>query len=156
MYEMYVYKAARALLPIFHLHCEHILFVYILQQKPKKFRGFKKKFVDLKKYNFDEGKFLKIRSFLNLPWDHARSHKNLGPIGSAVLTSIGYKRTDRQTNRQTSKVHIYIDRCCVIFINIKTWKFKYKFNLIFSDFFSIKNWTQLWFLQGNFLWIGLF
>ena len=42
MYEMYVYKAARALLPIFHLHCEHILFVYILQQKPINFADLKK------------------------------------------------------------------------------------------------------------------
>ena len=33
------------------------------------------------------------------------SHKNLGPIGSAVLTFIGYK----QTNRQTDKPNLYID-----------------------------------------------
>ena len=26
--------------------------------------------------------------------------KNLGPIGSAVLTFIGYKQTDKQTNKQ--------------------------------------------------------
>ena len=31
--------------------------------------------------------------------------KNLGPIGSAVLTFIGYK----QTNRQTDKPNLYID-----------------------------------------------
>ena len=31
------------------------------------------------------------------------SQKNLGPIGSAVLTFIGYRQTDRQTDRQTNK-----------------------------------------------------
>ena len=33
------------------------------------------------------------------------SHKNLGPIGSAVSTFIGYK----QTNKQTDKPNLYID-----------------------------------------------
>ena len=28
---------------------------------------------------------------------------DLGPIGSAVLTFIGYKQTDRQTNKQTDR-----------------------------------------------------
>ena len=32
--------------------------------------------------------------------------QNLGPIGSAVLTFIGYKQTDTKTPRQTSKVYI--------------------------------------------------
>ena len=31
--------------------------------------------------------------------------QNFGPIGSAVLTFIGYK----QTNRQTDKLNLYID-----------------------------------------------
>ena len=31
--------------------------------------------------------------------------QNLGPIGSAVLTFIGYKRTDKQTNRQVLIFH---------------------------------------------------
>ena len=59
-----------------------------------------KKFVDFQncqKSNFNEGKFLKF--------DHSKTFhgvmrdptKNLGPIGSAVLTFIGYKqKTDRQ------------------------------------------------------------
>ena len=34
-------------------------------------------------------KFLKIQSYINLPC----GHKNLGPIGSAILTFIGYKQT---------------------------------------------------------------
>jgi len=33
------------------------------------------------------------------------SHKTLGPIGSAVLTFIGYKQTDKQTD----KPNLYID-----------------------------------------------
>ena len=28
--------------------------------------------------------------------NHMRSHKNLGPIGSVVLTFISYKQTDKQ------------------------------------------------------------
>ena len=39
--------------------------------------------------------------------------KNLGPIGSAVLTFIGLldtnKQTDKQTNKQTDKPNLYID-----------------------------------------------
>jgi len=41
-------------------------------------------------------KLLKIQSHVNLPWVHVRSHKNLGPISSAVLTFIGYKLANRQ------------------------------------------------------------
>ena len=36
--------------------------------------------------------------------------KNSGPIGTAVLTFIGYKQTDRQTNKQTDKPNLYIDK----------------------------------------------
>ena len=93
--------------PIFHFYCEH-KHVYIVKQKQTKtFADFiKENFEDFKnsqKWNFDGGKFLKIPSSINLTWGHARSLKKLGPIGSAVLTFIGYKRTDRQT----SKVHRY-------------------------------------------------
>ena len=55
------------------------------------------------KSNFDGGKFLKIRSTIPLPGVTRGYTKNLGPIGSAVLTFIGYKQTDKQTNRQTNK-----------------------------------------------------
>ena len=41
------------------------------------------------------------------------SHKNLGPIGSAVLTFIGYKQTNKQTNiitdKHQDKTNLYID-----------------------------------------------
>ena len=40
------------------------------------------------------------------------SHKNLGPIGSAVLTFIGYK----QTNKQTDKPNLYIDLDLVLIL----------------------------------------
>jgi len=35
-----------------------------------------------------------------------RSHTNLGLIGSAVLTLIGYKQTDRHPNKVLSDVHV--------------------------------------------------
>ncbi len=33
----------------------------------------------------------------------------MGPIGSAVLTFIGYKQTNRQTDTQTDKPNLYIE-----------------------------------------------
>ena len=33
----------------------------------------------------------------------------MGPIGSAVLTFIGYKQTNKQTPKQTDKPNLYID-----------------------------------------------
>ena len=35
--------------------------------------------------------------------------KNLGPIGSAVLTFIAYKQTNRQKDTQTDKPNLYIE-----------------------------------------------
>ena len=52
--------------PTFYFNCEHVLIVNIEKQRKKNFADF---------------------------WCPT---KNLGPIGSAVLTFIGYKRTDRQ------------------------------------------------------------
>jgi len=46
--------------PIFYLNCEHVLFVYILKQRRKKFCGFlKKKFADFQEFNF----FTKLKTF---------------------------------------------------------------------------------------------
>ena len=59
MYEMYVYKAARALRPISIVNIFSLCTFYSKNQK--KIADLKKNFVDLKKYNFDKGKFLKIR-----------------------------------------------------------------------------------------------
>ena len=61
---------------------------------------------------------LKNRNFLpsiNLHWDHVSSHKNLGPIGSAVLTLIGYKQTSKQTDKQ---VCVYVDSMHVIGLDV--------------------------------------
>jgi len=64
-------------------------FVYSVKQKQKKFADFLKKFLG-----------------------HT---KNLGSIGSVVLMFIGYKETDKQADRQTSKVYIegYIFHICI-------------------------------------------
>jgi len=45
------------------------------------------------------------------------SHKNLGLIGSAVLTFIGYKRTDTQTDKHQDKPNLYI-RILILSSNI--------------------------------------
>jgi len=43
---------------------------------------------------------------MNLPWGHARSPtKNLGPIGSAVLTFFGDKQTDKHHDRQAKVIY---------------------------------------------------
>ena len=67
--------------PIFYLNCEHVLFVYILKQRRKKFRGFLKKnlrifkilkfFTKIKTFKHN---FLKFLSFVNL----GRKDVNLG------------------------------------------------------------------------------
>ena len=62
-------------------------------------------FQNFQKSNFDGGKFLKIWSLINLPWGHARFHKNCGPDR--------FSRFDVywiQTNRQTDKLILY-KRC---------------------------------------------
>ena len=41
---------------------------------------------------------------------HVSCHKNLGLIGSAVLTFIGYKQTNKKTNKQTDKLNLYIEK----------------------------------------------
>ena len=40
--------------------------------------------------------------------------KNLGPIGSAVLTFIGYKQTDKLTNKHPDKPNLYIENMFTI------------------------------------------
>jgi len=45
--------------PIFYLNCEHVLFVYILKQRRRKFCGFKRKFQELKF-------FTKLKTFKTL------------------------------------------------------------------------------------------
>jgi len=40
----------------------------------------------------------------------------LGPIGSAVLTFIGYKQTDRQTDRQAKFIYRWPDKFSLVII----------------------------------------
>ena len=44
--------------------------------------------------------------------------QNLGSIGSAVLTFIGYKQTDKQTDKQS----LYIDVMCDAILKLKLEK----------------------------------
>ena len=37
--------------------------------------------------------------------------QNLGPIGSAILTFIGYKQTNKQTDRQAKFIYRYTKLC---------------------------------------------
>ena len=67
---------------------------------------------DFQKWNFDGGKFLKIRLSINIPWGHARSHNKLGPDRFSRFDVYWIQtdgQTDRQTDKQTSKVYMYID-----------------------------------------------
>ena len=65
-------------------------------------------FQNFQKSNFDGGKFLKILSFINLPWDHMMSHKKFGPDRFSrfdVYWIQTNKQTNKQTNRQTSQIY---------------------------------------------------
>ena len=77
--------------PIFHFHSEHVLFVYILKQK---FCRFYKNMSWICK-----NRILIEANHLHKPFMGSREvpQINLNPIGSAVLTFIGYERTERQT-----------------------------------------------------------
>ena len=55
--------------------------------------------------------------------------KNLGPIGSAVLTFIGYKQTNRQTNRQAK----FIYRWIFYLINFTKTKIQGEFRVSWLD-----------------------
>ena len=64
-------------------------------------------FQNFQKSNFDGGKFLKILSSINLPWDHMMSHKKFGPDRFSRFDVWSYKRTDKQL--QTDKPNLYIE-----------------------------------------------
>ena len=117
------FKALRTLLsrllgrfaPIFYLNCEHVLSVYILKQRRKKFCGFKKKknsriFKNLNlftKLKTLKTHFLKFLSFINLPCGHVMSHKKFGPDRFSRF-DVYWVQTDKQTDRQTSQIYIQI------------------------------------------------
>ena len=75
----------------------------------KKFADIIKKFMDFQNFQksyFVRGKYLKIRSLITFLWVTRAPTKNLGPIGSAVLTFIGYKtQTNKQTPRQAKFIY---------------------------------------------------
>ena len=81
-------------------NCEQFsLCIHCKTKTSTKFWGFYKKLVDFQNFqksNFVKGKYLKTLSSITLPWGHAMSSQNLGPIGPAVLTFIGYKQTNSQ------------------------------------------------------------
>ena len=59
----------------------------------------------IKNYDYFLKFFSPILMFHKSSLCHVRSHTKFGPDGSAVLTFIGYK----QTNKQTDKPNLYID-----------------------------------------------
>ena len=63
--------------------------------------------------------------------------KNLGPIGSVVLTFIGYKQTNRQTDRQAKFIYRYGYHSFYFFSNFMLEGFIYKW-LIFNVHFPKK------------------
>ena len=72
----------------------------------KYFADIKKKFVDLQNFqksNFDGENYFENLIIHILYLGSREIPKNLGPIGSAVLTFIGNKQTDKQTNKQTNR-----------------------------------------------------
>ena len=75
---------------------------------------------------------LKLWMSINFPWGHVRSHKNSGPIGSAVFTFIGYKQTD-------SQVLIYFNALIVRIRNLHLQLFNF-----FSNFLFLLNHNTLW------------
>ena len=74
-------------------------------------RIFKKNFVDFQNFqksNFDGGKFLKILSFINLPWAYVMSHKKFGPDRFSRF-DVYLLDTNKQTDKQTDKPNLYIE-----------------------------------------------
>ena len=66
-------------------------------------------FSKFSKIEFCWRKFLKIRSYIKLPWGHARSHKKFWPDHFDVYCI----HMDRQTNKHQS---IYIYYCIMAFL----------------------------------------
>jgi len=85
--------------PISSISILNIFSLYKLKKKSNKVRGFYKKNRGFSK--FIENKIFwrlvfEILIIQNLHYEHVRSHTKFGPIGSAVLTFIGYKHANKQ------------------------------------------------------------
>ena len=98
--------------------------------KNKKFRGFYKKILDFQ--NFQKIEFwlrhMFESSIIHKPSLGSREvQKKLGPIGSAVLMFIGYTRTYRQKNKQTSKVYmsICVRRVLAAYLSVRYMSIQY-------------------------------
>ena len=93
IFDLYLTRLLGRFAPIFYLNCVHVLFVYILKQSRKKFRGFLNTI------------FLKFLSFVNLPCGHVMSHKKFGPDRFSRF-DVYWMQTNRQTNRQTRQIYM--------------------------------------------------
>ena len=91
------------------------------------FGGFKKIYVDFQdstKIYFGRRQLIEILISINLPpWEHVKWHRKFGQIGSPVLTFIGYKQTDRQTN-YIYRLSIKAVVCQFICVVYSQWKLK--------------------------------
>ena len=93
--------------PIFYFIWGHVLIVTLKNKEKNISRILLKSFADFQDLkNFYKNKktfkhkFLRFLSFINLPWGPWA-----GPIGSAVLTFIGYKQKNKQTDRQAKFIY---------------------------------------------------
>ena len=116
-------KLSGRFVSIFYFNCENFLFVYIVKQKDSRIL-FGANF-----WYFDH-----LYIFHGDRWSHT---KNLDPIGSAVLTFIGYKGTDKHTDKQSTFIlyrrvkqftTFFIKMC--FFLNQKNYNLKFKWTIL--------------------------
>ena len=83
----------------------------LTNNKNKKCCGFSKKnswiFKIFKNRILMGGKFLKILSFINLPWAYVMSQKKFGPDRFSRF-DVYWIQTNKQTDTMTSQIYIYI------------------------------------------------
>ena len=116
--KVYYAKLSGSFAPIFYFNCEHFLFVHCKTITYKKFADLKKDFMDFLnsiKIQFSYRLIFEILIILKPPgtgviWGPTQ---NLGQIGCAVLTLIGYKQTDRPAKY----IYIFIE----IVVSRKRW-----------------------------------
>ena len=135
---LYSYLAGRFVL-IFHFNCEHVLFVYIVKQTHTKFLGFyTKNFVDFQNFqksNFVRSKSLKVRSSINLPRGHARSHKKFG-LDRFSCIGVYWIHTNRET---TQRLEHRICFSLIIIMNYDPSLSMVKSNIYINIWNSTKN-----------------
>ena len=105
--------------PIFYFNCERFLFVYIVKQKS----------------NFVRGKYLKIRSSINLSWGHVRSHEKFGP-NRFTRFDVYCIQTPRQAKYIYMNFSLLRWKKCIFYTvrNRKVWKRKTTWRLQLSVF----------------------